>query len=138
MLAFTSRSASFDLRAARSLSLSLSIAAFAGCVAAMIGGGGCTLLVGDQLSDKPSEGAGGGGGAGGSSAASQSSSAAQSSSVAQSSSATGGFMCKPDTANCDGMLLDGCETKLLSDPKNCGACKKACQMGEHCKEGKCE
>lgn len=126
MLAFTSRSASPGLRAA------LSITVFAGCVAAMIGGGGCTLLVGDQLADKPSEGAGGGGGAGGSSSASQSSS------VGQSSSATGGLMCKPDTANCDGFLLDGCETKLLTDPKNCGACKNACDSGEHCKEGKCE
>jgi hypothetical protein len=141
MLAFTSRSASFGVRAALSISISISISisAFAVVAAAMTGGGGCTLLVGDQLSDKPSEGAGGAGGqGGGSSTASQSSSAAQSSSSSSSSSGMGGLVCKPDTANCNGFLLDGCEAKLQSDPKNCGACKKVCQIGKPCKDGKCE
>lgn len=125
MLDFTSRHASFGVRAA------LSIAVFAGCVAATISGGGCTLLVGTQLSDKPSEGAGGGGGGG-------SSTASESTSAAQSSTSTGGLVCKPGTANCDDDPLGGCETKLMSDSKNCGACKKVCKSDEHCKEGTCE
>ena len=102
---------------------------------ALASGGGCTLLVGSQLSEKPLEGAGGEGGQGGAGGAS--STASQSSSAAQSSS-TGGLVCKSDTANCNGFLLDGCEAKLNSDPKNCGACKKVCDSGEHCKDGKCE
>ena len=125
MLAFNSNPASSGARAA------LATSALAMVLAAMAGGG-CTLLVGTQLSDKPSEGAGGGGGQGGAS-----SSASQSSS-AESSSATGGLVCNQDTANCNGSLVDGCETNLLSDPKNCGACKKACHKDEQCKEGKCE
>ena len=95
-------------------------------------GGGCTLLVGGELSDKPSEGAGGAGGGGGAaSATSHSSSTAP-------SGATGGLMCAPDTANCDGDTLNGCETKLETDPRNCGSCKNVCQNGDHCKDSKCD
>lgn len=97
-------------------------------------GGGCTLLVGGELSGKPSEGAGGSGEGGGGAATS---SASQSSGAAQ-SSATGGLMCAPDTANCDGNAINGCEAKLKFDPKNCGACKHVCPLDKHCKDSKCE
>lgn len=123
MLASASRHASFGVRAA------LSSLLFATALAAAASGGGCTLLVGSQLSEKPSGGAGGGGGQGGDGGAS---------SASPNSSATGGAPCKPDTADCNGFLSDGCEAKLSTDSKNCGACKKACDNDEHCKEGKCE
>jgi hypothetical protein len=128
MLAFGSRHASSGVRAGLpSFLLGLSLVAAAS-------GGGCTLLVGSELSDKRSEGAGGAGGEGGGATTST----ASHSSAAQSSSATGGLVCKADTANCNGFLGDGCEAKLLSDPKNCGVCKHTCDAGKHCKEGKCE
>ncbi|MEP7121106.1 MAG: hypothetical protein ABJE95_09360 [Byssovorax sp.] len=125
MLAFPSNHSSPRVRA----TLALFVIALG--VAAVAGGGGCTLLVGGQLSDKPSEGAGGEGGGGAGSTASQSS-------AAHGSSGTGSLVCKQDMANCNGLLSDGCETHLLDDPKNCGACKKACLKDEHCKDGKCE
>jgi hypothetical protein len=99
-------------------------------------GGGCTLLVGSELVDKPAEGGGGQGGEDASTAAQ--SSAAQSGSGSGNGSGTGGPMCKEGTANCDGFLWDGCEAKLLTDPKNCGACKKVCQNGAKCEDGECE
>jgi hypothetical protein len=80
--------------------------------------------------DKPAEGGGGQGGG-------DASTAAQSS-AAQSSSGTGGLICKEGTANCDGFLWDGCEAKLMTDSKNCGACKKVCQSGTKCEDGACE
>jgi hypothetical protein len=92
-------------------------------------GGGCTLLVGAQLADKPSEGAGGGGG--------DPSTGSQSSSAAQSSS-SGAISCKSDVADCDGYAWNGCEAHIKSDPKNCGSCKKVCQDGDSCKDGKCQ
>jgi hypothetical protein len=105
-----------------------------------VSGGGCTLLVGSELVDKPAEGGGGQGG-GDASTATQSS-AAQSGSGNSSGngtgSGTGGMMCKENTADCDGFLWDGCEAKLLTDPKNCGACKKVCQLGTKCEDGECE
>jgi hypothetical protein len=97
-------------------------------LAALASGGGCTLLVGGQLADKPLEGAGGGQGGDGGAASTGS----------RSTSGTGGLMCKPGTADCDGYLPNGCETKTLTDAKNCGACKNDCQDGKSCKDGKCE
>jgi hypothetical protein len=94
-------------------------------------GGGCTLLVGAQLSDKSSEGSGGQGGGGDPSTGSQSSSAAQ-------TSGSGGSTCKQDVADCDGYMWNGCEAHLKTDPKNCGSCKKVCDKGETCKDGTCQ
>src|SRR5207248_2751921 len=34
--------------------------------------------------------------------------------------------CKPGFANCDGDLANGCETNLMSDTANCGACGTLC------------
>jgi hypothetical protein len=96
--------------------------------------GGCTLLVGSELSDKPTESDGGQGGD--ASTASQSSSAQSGS--AQGSSGTGWLMCKVDTADCNGFFLDGCEAKLKSDAKNCGACKHTCSIGDKCEDGACQ
>lgn len=39
--------------------------------------------------------------------------------------------------NCNGLLDDGCEVDLLSDPANCGACGAACSPGVRCVEGVC-
>lgn len=106
--------------------LRVALASFLLVIAA--GGGGCTLLAGGELSDKPSE-AGGGGGQGG---------GGGSTSASGSSSATGGAMCMPDTANCDGLSGNGCEAKLKTDAFNCGSCKTECEPGKHCKESECE
>lgn len=119
MVAFASKHAGSGARAA--------LASFLLAIAAS--GGGCTLLVGGELSDKPLEGTGGGQGGGG---------GAGSSSASMSSSATGGAMCMPNTANCDGLALNGCEAKLKTDSSNCGACKNKCEGGEHCKESECQ
>lgn len=97
-------------------------------------GGGCTLLVGSELSEKPTEGAGGQGG--GADSTAQSSSAQSTS--AQSSTGTGWLMCKEGTADCDGFFLTGCEAKLKSDVNNCGECKHACAKGAKCEDGECE
>ncbi|AKV04760.1 Tryptophan synthase alpha chain [Labilithrix luteola] len=42
-----------------------------------------------------------------------------------------------DFRNCNGLLDDGCEVDILSDPKHCGACGTACAAGERCFAGKC-
>ena len=128
MLVFGSRHPSFRAFVARS-SLALTLAAASG--------GGYTLLVGEELVDKPTEGSGGQGGD--ASTAAQTSTAAQSSAAqSSSSSGAGAVTCKDDTANCDGFLLNGCEAKLNNDPKNCGACKHFCQIGTKCEAGICK
>ena len=121
MVAFTSTHAGSGARAA--------LASFLLAIAAS--GGGCTLLVGGELSDKPLEGTGTGGGHGGAGGGG-------SSSASMSSSATGGAMCMPNTADCDGLSTNGCEAKLKTDSSNCGACKNKCDSDEHCKESKCQ
>ena len=42
-----------------------------------------------------------------------------------------------DFRNCNGLLDDGCEINVTSDPANCGVCGHACAAGEHCIAGKC-
>jgi hypothetical protein len=97
--------------------------------------GGCTLLVGEKLSDKPSEMAGGGGegGSGGGPTT-----GSQSSSAAQSSSGSGSLICPKNLANCDGDLMNGCEAHLDADDRNCGKCDYECTDGDLCKGGKCQ
>ena len=39
--------------------------------------------------------------------------------------------------NCNGLLDDGCEIDVFSDPKNCGTCGNACADGQACVDGQC-
>lgn len=39
--------------------------------------------------------------------------------------------------NCNGILDDGCEIDVYSDPKNCGICGNECAEGTPCIEGRC-
>lgn len=39
--------------------------------------------------------------------------------------------------NCNGLLDDGCEIDVFSDPQNCGACGNACAAGKRCIDGQC-
>ncbi len=45
--------------------------------------------------------------------------------------------CEPYYADCNLSPTDGCETPTASDPKNCGACGKACDEGVLCWRGAC-
>lgn len=107
---------------------------------------GCTLWAGGKLSDKPSEaGTGGEGGEGnqGGSAGSggvmtTSTSTSTSSSSSSSSSSSGAMQCPKDTADCDGMAMNGCEAKLKTDNMHCGKCEEACKPGKHCEDGHCK
>jgi hypothetical protein len=48
------------------------------------------------------------------------------------------IQCKPLWGNCNNdMCSDGCETNLKNDPKNCGACGRACSDGQQCINGSC-
>ncbi len=40
-------------------------------------------------------------------------------------------------ADCNGILDDGCEVMVSSDPNNCGACGNVCPPGVACRQGKC-
>jgi hypothetical protein len=50
-------------------------------------------------------------------------------------------MCPEGTADCDGAASNGCETKLATDPSNCGACGVECMapagMMATCNNGVC-
>ena len=124
-------------------------------VLATLSTGGCTLLVGAQLSDKP-EGTGYDGGAGGGSGGASNSNSnsnstsdsahASSTGTASSSTATttsnsssaGGLMCPGGFADCDGSPANGCEANLSNDLANCGACHQSCMQGEKCHKGMCQ
>lgn len=41
-------------------------------------------------------------------------------------------------ADCNGMVADGCEVHLLTDPQNCGTCGHACEQEQRCRGGMCE
>ncbi|HJL35343.1 MAG TPA: MopE-related protein, partial [Polyangiaceae bacterium LLY-WYZ-15_(1-7)] len=49
--------------------------------------------------------------------------------------------CEPGFEDCEGGAADGCEANLMSDPRNCGACRARCE-GENaapmCVAGACE
>jgi Cys-rich repeat protein len=46
--------------------------------------------------------------------------------------------CAAGLGDCDGDAKNGCETKLSSDDKNCGACGSVCPAGTACSNGICE
>ena len=47
------------------------------------------------------------------------------------------FMCKPAFAHCGMTNASGCETNIMNDMLNCGACGHSC-LGGACTMGKCE
>jgi hypothetical protein len=50
-----------------------------------------------------------------------------------------GYQCSPHWADCDADIANGCETNILSDPHNCGACGVRCSgvEGQACVNGQC-
>jgi hypothetical protein len=44
--------------------------------------------------------------------------------------------CDPDTADCDGRLSTGCESRLDA-PTSCGACGVVCPREQQCEAGAC-
>ncbi|PYM07532.1 MAG: hypothetical protein DMD82_05155 [Candidatus Rokuibacteriota bacterium] len=48
------------------------------------------------------------------------------------------FQCVDGTADCDGRRLNGCETRIDSDARNCGACGHVCAPGQRCVESRCQ
>ncbi len=53
-------------------------------------------------------------------------------------SGCGGLQCADGWADCNCNVQDGCETSLVFDPSNCGACGVVCAMGLSCTAGQCE
>lgn len=55
------------------------------------------------------------------------------------SNSTCKFDCAPGYGDCNtDRCGDGCETDLLNDPKNCGACGRACSPEQGCVSGECQ
>ena len=124
----------------------------------LLGSGGCSFLIGAELSDKPEEvtGAGGGGGQSGAGATTTSAqttsgpsggssssgdiatSVASGMNASAGSTGSGGMMCSSDLADCDGKPENGCETNIKTDTKNCGSCQHKCAKPMECKESTCE
>ncbi len=48
-----------------------------------------------------------------------------------------GFTCEAGFADCDGNTTNGCETPTTSSNAHCGACGRACTMGQRCVGGTC-
>ena len=48
------------------------------------------------------------------------------------------LVCKTDTANCDGMLANGCEINTATDADNCGSCGNECAaLNPACQHSQC-
>jgi hypothetical protein len=45
--------------------------------------------------------------------------------------------CLFELGDCDGKRKNGCETPLLFDSRNCGACENVCGAGFICEDGAC-
>ncbi len=48
-----------------------------------------------------------------------------------------GFACNERFGDCDGNTANGCETATDTTDAHCGACGRACTMGQHCVGGTC-
>ena len=46
-------------------------------------------------------------------------------------------ICNFGCGDCDGVFSNGCETNVLTNPKNCGGCFITCQGGTTCYSGQC-
>ncbi len=50
---------------------------------------------------------------------------------------TCGRVCASGRADCDGNAANGCETDILADRTNCGACRRSCPSNGACNVGAC-
>ena len=48
------------------------------------------------------------------------------------------FQCFAGTADCDGRRINGCETQIDRDGRNCGACGNVCAPGLRCVDSRCQ
>jgi hypothetical protein len=46
-------------------------------------------------------------------------------------------VCLAGFADCNGLLSDGCEVALATNPAHCGACDASCEPDERCESGAC-
>lgn len=135
--------------------------------AAALGPGGCSLLIGAELSDRPDEtadaggeggagdgsgggdlsriGVGSGGGEGrsasaggaGAGGAGGGSGGGGDEGEGGSGGAGGGAICHGHFADCDGDAARHCETNLWNNDAHCGACGNRCPEGTDCRNGEC-
>jgi hypothetical protein len=49
-----------------------------------------------------------------------------------------GINCNGGWGNCDGNMLNGCETNTTNNPSNCGSCGAVCPGGGSCVNGICQ
>ena len=124
------------MRARLALSFGLVSALFtAGCGAGRPadvtgGGAGDNTTTGTTGTGATSTGGNGGAGAG-TSAGGASTSTGGSSGGTSSGGAGGGGGCEAGTADCNNDPADGCETNLLGDINNCGACQAIRTVLQH-------
>jgi hypothetical protein len=96
---------------------------------ASIGSGGAAGSSGGSGGTTPaggSAGSGGSSGSGGTGGSSGSGGVAGTTASGGASGAAGAAPCTSESADCDQNPDNGCETKIATDPKNCGACGRAC------------
>ena len=97
------------------------------CLVSLLAAGGCTLLVGAELSDKPAETAADGGQGGSGTSSSSGPASSGPSSGGPTGSSSGALMCPPNMANCDGIAAHGCDVNLQNNPQHCGSCTNVCK-----------
>lgn len=48
------------------------------------------------------------------------------------------LICKAGFQDCDGIIVNGCESDLMNDLNHCGECGTQCESNESCSAGRCE